>query len=326
MGNLPITSRVKRSPLLKTDPTDPKAKAYGSEEGEDRQVIVEKKSSYEGPKMSDEEWAALTPKQRRELNAKAGANKKGEIITKATETVKGEDLNYDTDLYKKKRGDVLEPWEKRRMSRGIKKEQRDIRRAKQKLARAEKRGNTIKADEARAELGEFEAMAGRGKSARATGYATGKRDVQTGQEKVLKGDRTPEQQKEQRRQEAKREQAKKDGVTTASSDFAKDLKSEDYSLGSEFSQSEGGVEPVNASVFSDFEEDLKSEDYSVDSAFKMRAKSPAAKKLQGNHESPAKLGPLAVMAGKAIIGGLVNKAASNSKMKSSFKMKGYGKR
>ena len=214
------------------------------------------------------------------------------------------------------------------MSRGIKKEQRDIRRAKQKLARAEKRGNTIKADEARAELEEFKAMAERGESARATGYATGKRDVQTGQEKVLKGDRTPEQQLEQAREEAKKLAAKNKNITT----------------GSDFKQSEGSVDPVSATVFSDFRKDLSNEDYSLDysSAFQMKAKSPATKKLQGNQsrlpqhlqdairqapESPAKLGPLAAIAGKAIIGGLVSKALSSNKMKSSsFKMKGYGKK
>lgn len=343
MSNLPITSRIKRSPLLRsddpptdkpTDPIDPKAKAYGSEEGEDKEITIKKESAFEGPKMSDEEWAKLPAAEKRRLNAAAGANKEGKIITNTTKIEKGEDLNYDTDLYKKKKGDVLEPWEKRRMSRGIKKEQRDIRRAKQKLARAEKRGNTIKADEAKAELEEFQAMAGRGKSARATGYATGKRDVQTGQEKMLKGDQPREQQLEQAKETAKREQAKK----------ADKAKKKSISTGSDFKQSEGSVDPVSATVFSDFGKDLSNEDYNLDysSAFQMKAKSPAAKKLQGNQgrlpqhlqdavsqapESPAKLGPLAVMAGKAIIGGLVNKAMSSNKMKSSgFKMKGYGKK
>ena len=77
------------------------------------------------------------------------------------------------------------------------------------------------------------------------------------------------------------------------------------------------------------------------SAFKMKAKSPATKKLQGNQgslpqylqdsikaapESPAKLGPLAAIAAKAVIGKVAGKLMSPGKMKSSFKMKGYGKR
>lgn len=77
------------------------------------------------------------------------------------------------------------------------------------------------------------------------------------------------------------------------------------------------------------------------SAYKMQGKSPATKTLQGNQgklpqhlqdsikaapETPAKLGPLAAIAGKAIVGALASKAASAGKMKSGFKMKGYGKK
>ena len=73
----------------------------------------------------------------------------------------------------------------------------------------------------------------------------------------------------------------------------------------------------------------------------MYGKSPATKKLQGAQnklpqhlqdaikaapESPAKLGPLAAIAGKALIGAAVNKLASSNKMRSGFKMKGYGKK
>ena len=75
--------------------------------------------------------------------------------------------------------------------------------------------------------------------------------------------------------------------------------------------------------------------------FKMKGKSPAAKTLKGNQgklpqhlqdsikaapESPAKLGPLAAIAAKAVIGKVAGKLMSPGKMKSSFKMKGYGKK
>jgi len=77
------------------------------------------------------------------------------------------------------------------------------------------------------------------------------------------------------------------------------------------------------------------------SVYKMKGKSPATKTLQGNQgklpqhlqdsikaapEAPAKLGPLAAIAGKAIVGALASKVASAGKMKSGFKMKGYGKK
>jgi hypothetical protein len=74
------------------------------------------------------------------------------------------------------------------------------------------------------------------------------------------------------------------------------------------------------------------------SAFKMKGKSPATKKLQGAQNTlpqhlqdaikaaPAKLGPLAAIAGKAVLGALANKAVSPGKQRSGFKMKGYGKK
>jgi len=72
------------------------------------------------------------------------------------------------------------------------------------------------------------------------------------------------------------------------------------------------------------------------SAFKMKAKSPAAKKLQGNQgslpqhlqdsikaapESPAKIDPMTMM----MVANAV-KGRSSNKMRSGFKMKGYGKK
>ena len=42
------------------------------------------KSSYQGEKMSDEAWKALTPEKRRDMNKKVGANKKGEIVKKGS--------------------------------------------------------------------------------------------------------------------------------------------------------------------------------------------------------------------------------------------------
>ncbi len=72
------------------------------------------------------------------------------------------------------------------------------------------------------------------------------------------------------------------------------------------------------------------------SAFKMKAKSPAAKKLQGAQntlpqhlqdaikaapESPAKIDPMTIM----MVANAV-KGKSSNKMRSGFKMKGYGKK
>lgn len=228
--NIPITSKIKRSPLL-SDKTDPNAKKYGSEEGKttkkeitsggDRKV-EEKADSAEFLKTMEAErkrrgFDGTTQEYIKYKEQQLGYTPKTEVIEE-----KGKDLNYETDLYKQKKGDVLQPWETRQMSRAIKKEQRDIRRAKQKLAKAKKRGNTIKEEEAQAELAQFQAMADRGSKARATGFKTGTKSVQTGQEKMLKGDLEKDEQLEQAKQEALKKQraAEESGLTTGSSTFS----------------------------------------------------------------------------------------------------------
>ena len=78
----PITSRVKRSPLFKynaplkqTNPLGKSVKVGGSEEGKDE--IINRKDTkiilLMAQKMSDKEWAALTPEKRRKLNAVRGS-------------------------------------------------------------------------------------------------------------------------------------------------------------------------------------------------------------------------------------------------------------
>lgn len=83
------------------------ASTGGSEKGKPKTIKEEKKSSYDGEKMSDEEWAALTPEKRRELNAAVGANEQGEIITEVEKTIEGDDLDYNADLYTKKEDKVV---------------------------------------------------------------------------------------------------------------------------------------------------------------------------------------------------------------------------
>ena len=235
MYNKPITSRIKHSALtLKSDEKDPKAKVYGSEKGEDKVVTktieTPKKTLQQAYKDRGSKYKDLSFEDYSKV-AKADplygtSGGKKEVTT----TEPGEDLDYDTDLYKQKKGDVLQPWETRQMSRSIKKEQRDIRRDKIKEARANgtltpELRKQFRAEEAKAEKEEHQSMADRAKEARATGYATGKRDTQTGQERVLKGDRTPDEQKESAKQEAlktaredaRQKAAETSNITTSSS-------------------------------------------------------------------------------------------------------------
>ena len=214
---LPITSRVKRSPLFKTDP---KAKRGGVDEGEDKVEIknITTESSYEGEKMSDEAWKALTPERRRELNAGVGANKEGKIITESKEEVitPGEDTPYEGTLMEKTTGRRLGPQEIRANSRSTKKIQRDIRRAKIKAAK--KKGTLTpelrkqyKAEEADAELKDFEAAAKNQSKAMASGKVRNESFV-SGQRERLQGEDDPTEQTAEFKRKAK--MAKQQGITT----------------------------------------------------------------------------------------------------------------
>ena len=214
---LPITSRVKRSPLFKTDP---KAKRGGVDEGEDKVEIknITTESSYEGKKMSDEAWKALTPERRRELNAAVGANKEGKIITESKEEVitPGEDTPYEGTLMEVTTGRRLGPQEIRANQRSTKKIQRDIRRAKIKAAK--KKGTLTpelrkqyKAEEAAAELADFQAAAKNQSSAMASGKTRNESFV-SGQRERLQGEDDPTEQTAEFKRKAK--MAKQQGITT----------------------------------------------------------------------------------------------------------------
>ena len=353
--SLPITSRIKRTPILKRsmakETENGNVEAIGSKttKGKDKKEIkkVTKKSSYEGKKMSDEDWAALTPEERRRLNSAVGANEKGEIITETEEEVitPGEDKTVDTKLYRKDYQDVKEPWEVRRSNRSAKIAGRAQRRAQNKAdkvarqlakmdAADKKPGNKkydrlmAKQTETTQELENMEQGSLNVAEGRKSGKLAGSRVRRT--EDVVKtaGDyEDPEQIKQAARRQ---EIAAQSGMTT--------------------SQAEGAPMPGQTAFSGALEaaKELGELDYKAGqytqgitmkpSAFKMKGKSPAAKKLQGNQgklpqhlqdaikAAPAKLGPLAAIAGKAVLGALANKAASPGKQRSGFKMKGYGKK
>jgi hypothetical protein len=249
--NKPITSRIKRSPLLSQaagaiDPDDPNVVTVGGvTQGPDTTETVEVKRKPTGVSYKEAYKNADKSKYPTFESFKKAAedwNAKNATTTE-TKTKPGEKTTWEGTLKEKTTGDVMQPWEVRRMSRSIKKEQRDIRRAKQKLARAKKRGNTARADEAQAELDEFKKMAERNKKARASGKRTGTSDVTTGQKDMLQSTLTVEQQKKFLEEKAKRDAVKKD-ITTPD----------------EKPKSGAAMNP---------------------SAFKMYGKSPATKKLKG---------------------------------------------
>lgn len=237
--NTPITSRIKRSPLLKYSPLkndkDPKATTGGSVPGDKKKVVTTSKSTYDGPKMSDEEWNALTPEKRRELNAAVGANEQGEIIKQTETEVEGDPIDYDTTLYTKKESKrVLDPIEVRRQERAgtvinrkINKYERQMGRygtfdekgeftANPNLSQREMR----KLRQAKANLKGAKSASANVQAGRETGMNIGEQ-FYGGQRQMDKGERTDVQQtaeaKRQARLEEKQKIADEKGITTGNS-------------------------------------------------------------------------------------------------------------
>ncbi len=342
MYNKPITSRIKRSPLLKfsplkSDEKDPKAKVSGSEKGEDITTTETKEKESVGAyrracgSKTDGSTGTDSDTGKTFKCAQAAKGQEPKETETITTTKKGEDLDYEGKLYAKKEFDVLQPWETRQMSRSIKKEQRDIRRAKEKLDKAKKRGNTSKREEAQAELDQFTAMAERGSKARESGRKTGTSQVYAGQREMDMAELEKGEQKQQAletaRKDARQKEAEASKITTSSS-----------------SQAAGAVEP-GSNPFSnmqfnpdDYQINYTPGTYNLGSGIN-KMDSPTKKALTGKQynlpqrlqekikaapESPAKLGPLAAIVGKALIGAAINKLASSNKMKTPLK-KGYFK-
>ena len=279
MSNLPITSRIKRSPLLKQaagaiNPDDPKPLTVGGTiKGEPKTTTetITTQGKLTGKKdkkqMSNEQWAEYlkneTPEQKarrtkREINE--GLREPDKKETKTTITP-GEDSSWEETLKVKTTGDVFQPWETRQMSRSIKKEQRDIRRSKIKASKfgsQNKNGEWVakegisprqqaKFDEAKTELTEFQAMATRNKAARASGKKGGTSGVTTGERDATLSD--------------------VGGIDAQTAYLKNKYKTEDSSEVDTTNKEDETPKPSPAGM--------------KPSAFKMYAKSPAAKKLQG---------------------------------------------
>ena len=234
---LPITSRVKRSPLFKTkqsdnaiDPKDPKSTRGGSEEGEDVEVQVETK--VENPKLT--EFKDRCAKYGGKNSAAAAADgcvwsddaeDPKPIIKKETKIEKGPDLDYEGTLMQETTGRRISPQEIRANQRSTKKIQRDIRRAKIKAAK--KKGiltpelrKQYKQEEAEAELADFEAAAKNQSTAMASGKGRNESFV-SGQRERNQGADTPAEQTAEFKRKAKvkaakERAAKNQNITTSS--------------------------------------------------------------------------------------------------------------
>jgi hypothetical protein len=199
--NLPITSRVKRSPLLQQasqaiDPeNDDQAKGYYESEGEDTIVtergdLIPKKASKNRVKKGSKEEAFYIKNKNR--CDKLSNDQKLDPANKCTGfaqerepdkevVVKGESEMADVPIRVAQKGDVMEPWQISRMQRSIKKEQKQIRKSKLKqrpdgVSRRDWK-KQVKAEENAAEQKEFQALAERNAKSRASGKRGGSRNV-----------------------------------------------------------------------------------------------------------------------------------------------------
>ena len=280
MSNLPITSRIKRSPLLieYIDPENPNVTVGGVTKGPDKIVTTTKTKDF-NKEWDKEKAGGLTYA---EWIKKPGNKEKEDAFVKSqqettTTTTPGETTTWEGTIKEETKGDVFQPWETRQMSRSIKKEQRDIRRAKIKEARANgtltpEQRKQFKSEEAKAEKEEFQAMADRAKAARGSGKKGGSEDVTTGQTDKLQGKLTKEQQEKMLAEKAARDA----GVITAKKEEQKKISEEGeagWAADDEARKNKTGIYAPKDK--SDSGAKMKP------SAFKMYAKSPATKKLQG---------------------------------------------
>ena len=281
--------------------------------------------------------------------------------TKITEKIiPGEDKDIEFDLMtKKSQGTMLEPWEINRQRRSSDKANREISRAQRKMSKYgsfivdEKTGEkTFKQnpDLSQRQLRKLEKAQSELKVGRnlQTNVRTGTRKgvragdkFDRGQRKVLLGERTEDQQKAQaertQRIEGKRAEAEREGKSTGQAGGAVEVGAVNPFAGIELNMDS---KPLYTPV-TDYMSLLRSPSKMAKKGYTQKAKSPATKALKGAQnklpqhlqdaiksapESPAKLGPLAAIAGKALIGAAANKLASSNKMRSGFKMKGYGKK
>lgn len=371
MSQLPITSRIKRSPLLKGSPykqtETPEASVVspGKDEEIETDVMGEETDYVHKGEMG------MTDETRKGIcdgsikGDKSKVNCDDVVVGKKKETVKGEDILAPT--YSARTGDVQTNFEGRQLGRATKFKNRYVRQSKIKLGKAEDKmanfqkkyakpgkdadGNPTsvftapkpgekgykqyirlnsKITENKNELADFE----QGSKNQAEVMRSGRTIGKTTRMDEDRRDTAADQTKDERIAQVRAENAAANNIVTSGQ--AVNAVEVNNNTGS----GDDAIETkADTTKYGEYETTPSSNN--MRSAFKMKAKSPAAKKLQGNQsrlpqhlqdaikaapESPAKIGPLAAIAGKALVGALASKAVSSNKMRSGFKMKGYGKK
>jgi len=385
----PITSRVKRTALFKYHPSPNKqtdkeklgdsVKVGGSEAGPDKVIetdVMGEQTDFVADKDKREKDPEKWEKTRKGIcdgsikGDKSKVNCDDVVVDKKKETVKGDDLDYDTTLMQSNTGTVLQPWEQAKMISNIKRSGRNVRKATNKLDKATNKdkkyikkhdknndgkldeseidqmptgflgifGNKKKAyqrnaarlEENKVEKDALDAMQKNTGLAAASGKVQGG-TYQKADTEVTKGQRTPEQQKAEAKRlaikKAKEDKAAKDKADTeAAKKVANDAVKQNVAetTGVTTGQAANAIgtgenTAINLGGGYGSALDLyKTSSYGpvatmTRKGYNMKPSSPATKKLQGSqNKSPQHL--------QAAI-----KAAPGKKMRSGFKMKGYGK-
>jgi len=316
--NLPITSRVKRSPLLQTK----NEIATGSKvtPGKDKEIEVTetKKKDYVGAANDacSAEYIAKNGRAKCDEYEALPQSVKDDANTETITTTKiepGEDKVVDVDLKRKQYQDVMEgPWEQRRILRQGRMVGRQKNRYKRKLEKygtfdadgkfTQKDGLSQKQQRKSMQFQEGLSRTEEARKRTDEGIASGKRPGSRIKRKEDRDATTGEfTDKEQIEMGARRQEiAAAANITT--------------------SQAEGAVN-VNANPFS---QSLDSAKAIAEEGLNYKSGGYTPFKMKG--KSPAKLGPLAAIAAKAVVGKVAGKLMSPGKMRSGFKMKGYGKR
>ena len=324
--NLPITSRLKRVSIAKQ--TNPKAKVSGNIEGNPKTVSTPKRTLKEAYALRGKEYENLSFE---DYSKKA---KESELYgtSGGTKIAPGDNIDYSAVEKVKTEGTVLKPTEVRRLSRSSKKANRDIRRSEIKLSKYGTRQEdgtwkensglsarqSAKFRENQRELKNSNNIASNVKKGTESGKGFGGSFV-SGQRDVLLGEKGAPEQKVIARNEAKKKQnvAAQNRLTTAG----------------QFKQSSGSINPEGDSSESGFDYERFTGDAGMGEAIRS-ANSPRALGDENTVKKPS----ISNMKEKSIayktLKGGQNKLpkqlqdaikAAPGKMKSSFKMKGYGK-
>tara|TARA_R110000803_G_scaffold66252_4_gene127612 strand:- start:3685 stop:4548 length:864 start_codon:yes stop_codon:yes gene_type:complete len=236
--NLPITSRIKRSPLFKKNGKGPGDGATADGGSQEDDTVVKGESTVVVKPGAEVERQAETPEEIAAWKKAVENDPSIEDKYKSTETVvEGEDvvvpgkkIELDVPILKETKGTVMNSLQKRDSNRTTKKANKDVRRSKIKLSRYGTQGDDgewkmnanlnprqrAKFEENQQELKDLSQSSKQQSQAVKSGGIAGQ-SFQGDDIAVTKGERSETQQVEQARREAQNDMAGKNDITTASS-------------------------------------------------------------------------------------------------------------